>query len=249
MQAVRETRKIDIDGITIGQRVRPLNAEAVKEIAASIKRIGLRTPITVRITDPSDDIPDYRLVSGLHRLEAMRALGEDEIEAYVTTDTSEDAARMWEIGENLHRAELTALERAEHISEWIKLCERVSEQIVQKPQGGRPESGISKASRELNIERMDASRSVKVASLSPEAKEAAREVGLDDNRTALLEAARLPAEQQAEAIRHRAAFKPAADPLEDVGALEKQVASLMNAWNNAGPDARQEFLCRIGATL
>ena len=248
MQAVRETRKIDIDGITIGQRVRPLNAEAVKEIAASIKRIGLRTPITVRITDPSDDIPDYRLVSGLHRLEAMRALGEDEIEAYVTTDTSEDAARMWEIAENLHRSDLTALERSEHIAEWIRLSDKLAQTVPVL--GGRGnEGGVRAAARGLGVERMDANRSVKVASLSPEAKEAAREVGLDDNRTALLEAARLPAEQQAEAIRHRAAFKPAADPLEDVGALEKQVASLMNAWNNAGPDARQEFLCRIGATL
>ena len=96
---------------------------------------------------------------------------------------------------------------------------------------------------------MDVSRAAKVASLTDEAKEAAREVGLDDNRSALLEAARVDPEKQADYLRQRSTFKPAADPLEDVGALEKQVASLMNAWNNAGPDARQEFLCRIGASL
>ena len=36
---------------------------------------------------------------------------------------SELDARLWEVAENLHRAELTALERAEHISQWIR-CKR-----------------------------------------------------------------------------------------------------------------------------
>ncbi len=31
---------------------------------------------------------------------------------------------MWEIAENLHRAELTALERDEHVAEWIALADR-----------------------------------------------------------------------------------------------------------------------------
>lgn len=103
-------------------------------------------------------------------------------------------AEMWEISENLHRAELTKLERDEQISRWVELIElkRVSAQVEQKPSGGRPESGVSAASRELGIERMDAARAVKVAALSDEAKEAAREHGLDDNRTALLEAAAKP---------------------------------------------------------
>ena len=47
------------------------------------------------------------------------------------------------------------------------------------------------------MDRDDALRAVKVASLSDEAKDAAREEGLDDNRTALLDAARFsePGEQ------------------------------------------------------
>lgn len=39
-------------------------------------------------------------------------------------------------------------------------------QSAPKPQGGRPESGINAASRELGIEATDASRAVKVASLT-----------------------------------------------------------------------------------
>jgi hypothetical protein len=61
------------------------------------------------------------------------------------------------IVENLDRAELTVQQRAEHIAEWIELCEeRVSAQPAPKPQGGRPESGINAAVRELGIERTDA---------------------------------------------------------------------------------------------
>ncbi len=77
-----------------------------------------------------------------------------------------------------HRAELTALERDEQVAKWIELnAERVSLQIATKPQGGRPESGVRAASRELGIESTDTHRAVKVASLSNEAKEAAREGG------------------------------------------------------------------------
>ena len=244
----RKTELIDVDAIQLGDRLRQANAEAVASLQASMDKIGLRTPITVRMMD-ADAISEPMLVSGLHRLEAAKALGWQRIECFVVDHESDDEARMWEIAENLHRAELTALERSEHIAEWARLSERVSQ--LATPSGGTQpnEKGVRKAARELGIGVNDAHRSVKVAGLTDEAKEAAREVGLDDNRSALLEAARVDPDKQAEYLRHRATFKLAADPLEDVGALEKQVASLMTAWNNAGPDARQEFLCRIGASL
>lgn len=97
----------------------------------------------------------------------------------------------WEISENLHRAELTALERDGLVAEWVELTGEVSTQHVSKPQGGRPEDGIRRASRDLGLNREDVRRATKVASLSPEAQDVAREVGLDDNRTALLEARKL----------------------------------------------------------
>ena len=55
---------------------------------------------------------------------------------------------------------------------------------------GRPESGVNAAARVLGISKDDAHRAVQVASLSEEAKEAARESGLDNNRSALLTVAK-----------------------------------------------------------
>jgi len=96
------------------------------------------------------------------------------------------ACRLWEISENLHRAKLTALERDKLVAEWVELTGEVSSQVATK--GGRPESGARKAARDLGLDKDEVHRALKVASLSPEAQDAAREVGLDDNRSALLEA-------------------------------------------------------------
>jgi hypothetical protein len=58
---------------------------------------------------------------------------------------------------NLHRAELTVGERTDQIAEWVRLtAEKVSVQVEHKPQGGRPESVVAKASRDLGIDRQSA---------------------------------------------------------------------------------------------
>ena len=51
--------------------------------------------------------------------------------------------------------------------------------------------GYREAARELNIPEATVRRAYQTASLSPEAQEAAVETGLDDNRSALLEAAKV----------------------------------------------------------
>jgi hypothetical protein len=66
---------------------------------------------------------------------------------------NKDESRLWEIAENLHRAELTKLERDSNIAEWIKITERVSAQVAAKPQGGRPEGGVRAASRGAPVPR------------------------------------------------------------------------------------------------
>lgn len=73
--------------------------------------------------------------------------------------------------------------------------ERVSAQLAQKLSNrgrvneGRPEGGLSAASRELGIDRDKARRAVTIASISEEAKEEAIKAGIADNQSALLRVA------------------------------------------------------------
>ncbi len=72
---------IKIDQIYIPARRRgDVNPEAVSAIAESIMEIGLQVPISVRRGDER-----YVLVSGLQRLEACKALGEDTITAIIVS--------------------------------------------------------------------------------------------------------------------------------------------------------------------
>jgi hypothetical protein len=175
---------ITISDFDIPDGRRDIDAASVKHLADSINKVGLHHPITVL-----EKGNRYVLVAGLHRIEAHKKLGLDHIPATIVTMTNSDA-RLWEIAENLHRAELSKLERDDNIAEWIRITERVSRQVDAKPQGGRPEGGVRAAARDLGIDEVDARRAVKVAAIAPEAKKAARETGLDDNRAALLEAAK-----------------------------------------------------------
>lgn len=73
---------------------------------------------------------------------------------------------MAEIAENLHRREITSLERAELRSRWTDI-RKVGH--VGPPKGGRQpnDAGIGLASRELNIPKSTLKQSVRIASLSP----------------------------------------------------------------------------------
>jgi ParB-like chromosome segregation protein Spo0J len=130
------------------------------------------------------------LVAGAHRLEAAKRLGWKLIAVvYVGGDDIE--RELQEIAENLHRAELTALERSNQIARWAELIAAKGAQVAPPSGGHQPrERGIKKVARDLGVERTEVQRAVKVASISEEAKQAAREAGLDDNRTALLTVAR-----------------------------------------------------------
>lgn len=232
----RDIQKLFVENIYVGERIRKtVDPERVAALAASIKDIGLMTPITFRTLprmtiDGVEETDVPVLVAGMHRLEAFKKLGLEEIPC-IEIDGGDIEAQLWEIAENLHRAELTALERDQHIAKWIELCgQRILNQPDTKIGRGRPEGGTRAAARELGVKQMDAARAVKVASLTEEAKEAARDVGLDDNRTALLEAAKAPAEHQAAIIRDYAE-KKAADRNKLDGDLKaraaKEVASII----------------------
>jgi ParB/RepB/Spo0J family partition protein len=84
-------------------------------LASSIKDVGLRQPINVRLVGA-----DYEVRGGLHRVEAFRHLGFETIPAIVTDD-DDLRAELAEIDENLIRNELSPAERAIAISR-RKVC-------------------------------------------------------------------------------------------------------------------------------
>lgn len=177
--------QVFVDGVDVGERLRPLNEATVQSLVESMGRLGLLQPITVYTPDNNRII----LVAGYHRLEAARRLEWDEIDC-IFVNADEIECQLREIAENLHRAELTALERDEHIAKWVELAAIKARQVDEPLKGGRQpnEKGQAKAARELGISEPDARRAAKVASLSDEAKQVARDTGLDDNRSVLLAA-------------------------------------------------------------
>ena len=60
------------------KRAKTLDEDRVAELAVSILELGLPTPIQVRA-----DGRRFVLIEGLHCLEAMKALGESIIDAYL----------------------------------------------------------------------------------------------------------------------------------------------------------------------
>lgn len=61
------------------KRAKTLDAARVAELAESILEHGQTTPIRLRQGNGR-----YVLIEGLHRLEALRALGEDTVEGFLT---------------------------------------------------------------------------------------------------------------------------------------------------------------------
>jgi N6-adenosine-specific RNA methylase IME4 len=109
--------RIKIDEVKVGTRKRKLDEERVRELAESIRELGLLQPIGIR--------NDGTLVFGWHRLEACKLLGWDEIEATVVSAEDALRAELAEIDENLVRNELTALERAEHLARRKEIYEQL----------------------------------------------------------------------------------------------------------------------------
>ena len=214
---------LPLDEIDLSQTIRPYNAAVVAELAQSIRAIGLQTPLTCIVRDDQ-----HVLVSGRNRLEALRVIGCEEAPVRIV-DFDDVDAQLWQLSENLHRAELTKLEYDKQIVRYAELlkakqagetvtplppqqqCQPEADKVrqVAAVSGGRGNTGgYRQAARELNIPEAAVRRAYQTASLSSEAQEAAVETGLDDNRSVLLEAAkeRTP-EAQTAAIRRLAESK------------------------------------------
>jgi ParB family chromosome partitioning protein len=82
-----------------------LGEKQITELSNSIKNEGLINPIVVRRKDKSR----YQLISGFRRVEAVKRLGQESIEAIITSVDDDKAFRI-AVSENLKRKSLTPLE-------------------------------------------------------------------------------------------------------------------------------------------
>jgi hypothetical protein len=128
---------IAINNISVGTRLRWLDQGRLRVIVDSISEIGLQMPISVvRVDD------HHLLVAGLHRLEACRQLGHTEISALIL-DMPEIDQQLWEIDENLARAELTAVQRVIHLKRRKELYQLKGGKNLPTP-GGLQKIGFAK---------------------------------------------------------------------------------------------------------
>lgn len=195
-----ETQWIVLSEIEIGERSRPLNPDHVHRLVASIKEIGLQTPITVMARR---DVDGWRsiLVAGAHRLAALRQIGEDGATCFVLPD-DQDAADLWEIDENFARSELTDAQRAEHHVRREEILVRKGLVSAHADKAGRPTKSdnlskySAKAAADLGVDertiRRDLARGKKI-----DADVLAQVSGTDmDKGVVLDELARTPRENQ-----------------------------------------------------
>ncbi len=102
----------DPTAIEIPHRLRAVNPAKVKQLAESMKAIGLQQPVTVWM--PVDG--QLELVAGAHRVQAACDLGWDWIDCIFADGMTDIDRQLWEIDENLMRAELTPAEHADHLA-------------------------------------------------------------------------------------------------------------------------------------
>ena len=107
-----------VASIIVGEPHRSINPMKVDDLAISMKQIGLQYPISI-----FRDEKGMHLITGFHRLKAAKKLGWDKI-ACNLIHLSELERELWEIDENLARAELTTEEEGEHLLRRKELWEK-----------------------------------------------------------------------------------------------------------------------------
>ncbi len=82
-------------------------AEALEELAASIRQLGIIQPITLRKINEGN----YQIISGERRYRASKMIGLEQIPAYIKT-TEDDQVMEMALIENIQREDLNAIEIA-----------------------------------------------------------------------------------------------------------------------------------------
>lgn len=223
-----QSQSILVEYIVIGERHRALSDDACNRLAASMKQIGLRNPISVRIVDDyidddgvvCDGVPI--LVAGRHRLEAAKRLGWSHIDC-VEVEDDEIQAEMWEIAENLHRLDLTKEQRDEHIRRYAELLEAQRDQR-QVGQSDRPVMSDGRKSGPQHEKSI--------------ATEIAEKTGISARQVRRVLNPKPPTP-----------IRAAIEPESEAEAIIREANAIVGAWNRARQEARELALDQIDAPV
>jgi ParB/RepB/Spo0J family partition protein len=185
------TIELEVASIEVPVKHRAIREKKMSGLMDSIGVIGLQTPISVRKTEDG-----YELVAGGHRLEAVKRMGGRKIAARIL---ERQTCKLWASSENLHRAELTKLERAEELKRYARARERqVGRNAQPQKRGGTQpaDRGHSALARECNIDRRQVRESLAHADISERAKRLLRKNGLDNTATVLTAVAKIESEEE-----------------------------------------------------
>jgi ParB/RepB/Spo0J family partition protein len=242
---------------------------SVAEIAESIQTFGLIHPIAVRLhLSAFGKRRETMLIAGASRLAAYKLLGETAVPCTYFPD-DEVAVKYIRMSENIFRADITVLDKADKIAEYLDFLKehQIGDfgQHVQKQ--GRPLSDAGKAAKQLPIAaKTIESRKKKIdryltisQSILDEHKPLIREKGLANNQWALLQIANEEdAYQKYKAIQRlgvrrttpRAAIKKRMNrtmPVAEHAKYEELLAAweaspeFKVAWRKAEPEHRDRF--------
>lgn len=205
---------IRIDAISTFDRIRQADRKHVDALANSIREVGLLNPVTVSPRDGG-----FILIAGMHRMEACRSLGWDEIPATVL-DLDQQRQIIAECDENLCAPILSASERAmftkrrkdayEALHPETKNGENQHTRVRQVGEGSTADrftaDTAAKTGQSERVVQRDAERGEKV---TDEAFDALRGTKLDTGRY-LDTLKSVPADEQAAKVQADLAAPPAA---------------------------------------
>ena len=110
--------------------------EALDELVASIREVGVLQPVVVRPI--SGQVDKYELIMGERRLRATKELGLDSIPAVIKETADEDMLRD-ALLENLHRSQLNPLEEASAYQQLLADFGITQEQLATRIGRSRPQ--------------------------------------------------------------------------------------------------------------
>lgn len=175
---------IKIDDIKVSQRLRDIDESKVRDLVESIKVIGLLQPI---IIDSNNN-----LLAGNHRLHAVRNLGQKTIDCKVVnlTELKNDLV---EIDENLIQADLSVIEKSEHIILRESILEDLGLRATQRNNQYANEDAFTSTqlAKQMHLSKRVYQQTKQIHKIDSTAKDILKETHISNNLDSLLMIERL----------------------------------------------------------